>query len=158
MKEKEVKIELPEEIYTLINWHEDGLPGVGVLNSSLKDFEHQYIFSWHLTVVIYFEELIENGMPSIEEREIVDPFGDKLEKDIKAGGNALFLIRETWNGTRSLIWRVYDPEIADQHLKNINKYNQYPRQFNWHMSQDLNWEKAQWHFDQLENNNQDKVH
>ena len=88
-------------------------------------------------------------MPSIEEREIVDPFGDKLEEDIKAGGNALFLIRETWNATRRLVWRVYDPEIADQHLKYIVENQRYPRQFDWRMVQDPEWKEAQWYFDQL---------
>jgi hypothetical protein len=149
LKENEVRIELPEDSYTLLEWREDDLPCIGMLNSGLKNFEHKNIFSWHLSVIIDFEELIDNGMPSIEEREIVDPFGDKLEEDIKAGGNALFLIRETWNATRRLVWRVYDPEIADQHLKYIVENQRYPRQFDWRMVQDPEWKEAQWYFDQL---------
>ncbi len=78
LKDNEVRIELPEESYTLLDWKEENLPCIGVLNTGLKYFEHKNIFSWHLSVIIDFEELIDNGMPSIEEREIVDPFGDKL--------------------------------------------------------------------------------
>lgn len=80
-----------------------------MLNSGLKDFEHKSIFSWHLSVIIDFKDIVENGMPLREEREIVDPFCDRLDEEIKAGGNALFLVRETWNKTRRLVWRVYDP-------------------------------------------------
>lgn len=149
LKDNEVRIELPEESYTLLEWKEGDLPCVGMLNSALKYFEHKNVFSWHLSVIIDFEEVIDKGMPSIEEREIVDPFGDKLEEDIKAGGNALFLIRETWNGTRRLVWRIYDPEIADQHLKYIVENNRYPRQFDWRMVQDPEWKEAQWYFEQI---------
>lgn len=66
-------------------------------------------------MIIDFEEseVVENGMPSEYERTIVDPFCKKLDEEVKAGGNALFLVRETWNKTRRLVWMVYDPEIAN---------------------------------------------
>ena len=149
LEDNEVRIVLPEESYTLMEWKQDKLPCIGMLNSSLKEFEHKNIFPWHLSVIINFEELIDNGMPSEEEREIVDPFGDALEDDIKAGGNALFLIRETWNGTRRLVWRVYDPDIAHQHLQFIVDNHRYPRQFDWHMEEDTAWKEAEWYFQQL---------
>lgn len=145
----EYRVVIPEEFYTLLEWKEEELPCIATLNSALKDFEPKIVFSWHLSVIIDFEELIENGMPSEEEREIVDPFCDKLDEEIKAGGNALFLIRETWNKTRRLVWRVYDPEIAHQHLQYILEYKQYPRQFDYHMDQDKDWKQAKWYFDQL---------
>ncbi|WP_207389234.1 DUF695 domain-containing protein [Marinobacter halodurans] len=132
-----------------MEWKEDGLPCIGMLNSALKDFQHKNIFGWHLSVIIDFEELIENGMPSEEERDIVDPFCDQLDEEIKAGGNALFLVRETWNKTRRLVWRVYDPEIAHQHLQYIADYHRYPRPFDWRMEQDLEWDQAAWYFEQL---------
>jgi len=150
LKEGEVRVVLPEESYTLMEWKEDGLPCIGMLNSSLKDFQHRNIFGWHLSVIIDFEDLIENGMPSEEERKIIDPFCDQLDDEIKAGGNALFLIRETWNKTRRLVWRVYDPEIANQHLQYIVEHHRHPRPFDWHMEQDLEWEQAAWYFKQLE--------
>ena len=120
-----------------------------MVNTSLKDFEPKEVFGWHLSLIIDFEELIENGMPSEDERLIVDPFCDKLDEEIKAGGNALFLLRETWNKTRRLVWRVYDPEIADQHLKYILEYKQYPREFDYYMEQDLNWDNANWYLNEI---------
>jgi hypothetical protein len=149
LKENEVRIVLPEESYTLMDWKEDGLPCVAMLNSALIDFEHKKIFSWHLSVIIDFEDLIDNGMPSEEEREIVDPFCDKLDEEIKAGGNALFLIRETWNKTRRLVWRVYDPEIANQHLQYIIEHHKHPRPFDYRMEQDVSWEQADRYFNLL---------
>ena len=79
----------------------------------------------------------------------VDPFCNQLEKEIKAGGNALFLVRETWNRTRRLVWRVYDPDIAQQHLQYIVNHHLHPRPFDWSMEQDPAWEHAQWYFEQL---------
>ena len=149
LKENEVRVVIPEEKFGILEWKEEDLPCIGVLNSALKDFEPKKIFSWHLSVIIDYEELIEKGMPSQEERDIVDPFCDKIDEEIKAGGNALFLIRETWNGTRRMVWRVYDPEIADAHLKYILEHHRYPRQFDYHMAQDIEWEQAEWYFNQI---------
>jgi len=148
LKENDVRVVLPEEVYSVGEWEEEGLPCVAVLNTSLKNFEPKEIFSWHLSVIIDFEELVENGMPSQDERDIVDPFCDKLDEEIKAGGNALFLVRETWNATRRLVWRVYDPEIAHQHLQYLVDHHRHPRPFDWHMEQDIEWEKAKWYLNQ----------
>lgn len=149
LKENEIRVVLPEEQYVVGEWKEEDLPCVAVLNSALKEFEPKEIFSWHLSLVIDFEDLIEKGMPSQEERDVVDPFCDKLDEEIKAGGNALFLVRETWNATRRMVWRVYDPEIAHQHLQYIVDHHRHPRPFDWHMEQDIKWEKAKCYLDQV---------
>ncbi len=150
LQEKEVRVVIPKEEFGILEWEDEGLPCICVLNSALRDFEPKRVFSWHLSLIIDFEELIENGMPSQEERDIVDPFCAKLDTEIKAGGNALFLLRETWNRTRRMAWRVYDPEIADSHLKYILEYHCYPRQFDYHMTQDLDWKQAEWYLSQIE--------
>ena len=149
LKENEVRVVLPEESYTLLEWKQDELPCIGMLNSALSNFEHKKIFGWHLSVIIDFEDVVDNGMPSEEEREVVDPFCDQLDEEIKAGGNALFFVRETWNKTRRLVWRVYDPEIAHQHLQYIVDNHKHPRPFDWHMEQDINWDQAKWYLEQI---------
>lgn len=145
LKENEVRIVLPEEEFTLIKFKEDNLPCIATVNSGLKDFEHKDIFRWHLSVIIDFKEIVENGMPSEEEREIVDPFCDQLDDEIKAGGNALFLVRETWNKTRRLVWMVYDPEIAHQHLQYIIEHHKHPRPFDYRMEEDIDWKQPEWY-------------
>ncbi|MEZ8048918.1 MULTISPECIES: DUF695 domain-containing protein [Vibrio] len=149
LKENEIRVVIPEEEYGILEWKEEGLPCIGVLNSALKNFEPKKIFSWHLSLIIDYKELVDNGMPSQEERDIVDPFCDQLDEEIKAGGNALFLVRETWNGTRRMVWRVYDPEIANQHLQYLLEHYKYPREFDYHMEQDMEWEQAKWYFEQI---------
>lgn len=148
-KQEQVRIVLPEESFGVLDWKKDDLPCVAVVNGSLKHFEHKAIFCWHLSVILNFDELINNGMPSEREREIVDPFCEQLDAEIKAGGNALFLVRETWNATRRLVWRVYDPEIAHQHLNYLVEHHRCPRPFDWHMEQDMTWEKADWYLQQI---------
>lgn len=145
LKENEVRIVLPEESYTLIEFYQDDFPCIAMINSGLVGFEHKDIFRWHLSVIIDFEEMIENGMPSDEERKIVDPFCDQLDKEIKAGGNALFLVRETWNKTRRLVWMVYDPEIAHHHLQYIIEHHRHPRPFDYRMEEDIEWQQPEWY-------------
>ena len=99
--------------------------------------------------MIDLNELIEKGMPSIAEVEILDEFGDKLDQIIKGENkekpNALFLARITWNGTREIIWRVYDPEIADSQLKTLIDSDSSPREFDYRIDPDEKWELAKWH-------------
>jgi len=147
LKENEVRIVHPEESYTLLQYENEDLPCVATVNSSLVDFQHKEIFKWHLSVIIDFEDLIDNGMPSESEREIVEPFSDRLNEEIKAGGNALFLVRETWNKTRRLVWMVYDAEIAHLHLQYIIDYQKHPRPFDYRMEEDAEWKRAKWYLD-----------
>lgn len=146
LKENEVRIVLPEESWTLINYKLDDLPCIAMVNSGLMDFEHGEIFRWHLSLIIDFEDIVENGMPSQEERDIVDPFCDQLDEEIKAGGNALFLVRETWNKTRRLVWMVYDAEIAHQHLQYIIDNHRHPRPFDYRMEVDSEWQQPEIYF------------
>lgn len=148
LKDDEVRIVLPEESYTLIEYKQDDLPCVAAVNSAIVEFEHRDIFTWHLSVIIDFDEseIVENGMPSEYEGSTVDPFCDKLDEEIKAGGNALFLVRETWNKTRRLVWMVYDPEIANEHLQYIIEHQRHPRPFDYRMEQDPEWKQPEWYF------------
>lgn len=152
----EVRIVLPEESYTLIEYKNDDLPCVAMVNTGLMDFQHRDVFRWHLSVIIDFDEdeIVDNGMPSEFEREIVDPFCEKLGEEIKAGGNALFLVRETWNKTRRLVWMVYDPEIANEHLQYIIDQQRHPRPFDYRMEQDPEWKQPEWYFGAIETGHQ----
>src|SRR4051812_22891484 len=109
----EFPVFFPQEKFYPINFPQNGMPGVALVNRGLKKLEPKIVFQWHLSVMVQFSALIENGMPSQAERDVVDPFGDMLDERIKGEEkkpNALLLARITWNATRELIWRVYDPE------------------------------------------------
>jgi hypothetical protein len=143
------RVIIPEENYQLIEFRQEDLPGIGVINEALCDFEPKVVFAWHLSLMIDFEDLIENGMPSKAEREVVDPFGDSLDAVFKGDDpekpNALFLARITWNRTRELIFRVYDPKPPHEYLSRMIAEKNHPRQFDYRIDDDPEWKLAQWH-------------
>ena len=133
----------------MLNFNTERLPGVAVVNKSLAEFEPKEVFVWHCSVMIQCEELIENGMPSREEVEILDKFGDflddKMKGDDKEKPNGLFLARITWNETRELIWRIFDPEIANDFLTDLSERKDHPRNFDYRIEEDEDWELTEWH-------------
>ncbi|HEV8507498.1 MAG TPA: DUF695 domain-containing protein [Chitinophagaceae bacterium] len=142
-------VRVPDEQYQILNFRQDNLPGIAVINSALKTFEPRIVFNWHLSIMFELEDMIDNGMPSEKERVIIDPYGDVLDNNIKGPikekPNALFLARITWNSTRELIWRVYDPEIVHMYLQQIIFENSSPRQFNYRLDPDDEWKLTEWH-------------
>ena len=143
------KVVIPDEKPRIIEFIQDNSPGIAYVNRSLVDFEPKEVFSWHLSIIVEIQDIVENGMPSTKERELLDKFGETLDKNIKGADkqkpNALFLARITWNKTRELIWRVYDPEIADEYLKQIFSDNSCPRPFDYRIDPDKDWKLAEWH-------------
>lgn len=146
---KEFKVLIPDEHYSVLNFRQEDLPGVAVVNSALRDFEPKEVFAWHLSIMIDLTDLVDNGMPSKNEVEIIDNYGDFLDDKIKGEDkekpNALFLARITWNGTRELIWRVYDPEIADKFLKDLIADGNQVREFDYRIDHDEEWKLTEWH-------------
>lgn len=143
------KVLIPDEFYSLLNFEQDDLPGVAVVNTALREFEPKIVFAWHLSIMIDLDDLINNGMPSKSEVKVIDKYGDYLDNEIKGPNkekpNALFLARITWNKTRELIWRVYYPEISNSFLQEIITANSSSRQFDYRIDPDNKWELAKWH-------------
>jgi hypothetical protein len=146
--EKQFRVVIPDAKYSIIEFVQDGFPGVGFINISLRDFEPKAVFAWHLSIMINFEDLIKNGMPSKEERNVIDEFESEINLLLKGPEankpNAIFLGRITWNETRELMWRIYNPEAASQILQTIIDQNQSPREFDYRMDQDPKWEPTEW--------------
>lgn len=70
----EFQVSIPQEHYDLLNFTTDDLPGIAVVNSALKTFEPKEVFAWHLSVTLHLNELVEKGMPSRSEVEVIDAF------------------------------------------------------------------------------------
>ena len=149
LNSNEVRVIFPEEVFSTMEFTQQNKPGIGVVTSSLKEFKQRDIFPWHLSVVLYYDDLIENGMPSIKERQETDQFCNHLEELLKGEDsnkpNGLFLGRFTWNATRELIWKIHNPEIADQEMKKIIDTEDHPRPFDYKMDPDPKWELSKWH-------------
>jgi hypothetical protein len=149
MSESEYQVQIPDEYYVAINFQRDGLPGVGVVNLALRDFEPKAVLSWHLSLIISCVDLIGNGKPSRSEVALLYEFGDKLDATFKGSDqekpNALFLGRITWQFTRELLYRVFEPEPIDPTLKTIIDSKDHPRWFDYRISHDRDWKLAEWY-------------
>ena len=148
-EEKEFRVIIPKEEYQIIEFKQDDFTGIGVINLSLVEFEPKEVFSWHCSIMIDFENFIENGMPTNEDVLKAEKFEDFLDENIKGENkekpNALFLGRITWNETRELIWRVFEPEITNDFLTKIIEEENYPFQFDYKIENDTEWKLAEWH-------------
>ena len=82
------RVNIPEESFSIVTFQQDDLPGVAVINTALREFEPKAVFGWHLSLMLQLEDLIENGMPSQSERDIVDRFGDTLDDALKGKDTA----------------------------------------------------------------------
>lgn len=149
---EQVRIDLPEDHYTLFNATRDELPEVICVNDALLSFAHTNIFQWHLRVRIDAKELAENGMPTPKESELLFEIGDRIEEVVLGGRtafgsrNAIFLARSTWNELRELYYCVHDPEITHAALQALIESGSRKRYWEYNMSHDPEWTEAGWIF------------
>jgi len=146
---------IPEENYSIFNSSKDDLPAIIILNSSLVNFEPKEVFSWNLSIVLRFNELSDNGMPTKNETDLIESFEKNLDEKLKINTkkpNALFLARITWNGTREYLYRIHDPKMANKYLQNIIDKKIYPRDFEFRMEDDKEWEQNEYFLNLLKNN------
>ncbi len=151
---KEFRVIIPDENYQILKFNQDELPGIAVINKSLVNFEPKEVFNWHCSVMVHFNQLIENGMPDLTDRTTVEEFEDWLDDEIKGENkekpNALFLGRITWNKTRELIWRIYQPEVTNTILNKLIETKDYELPFDYRIDQDNEWKLAKWHLESCE--------
>ena len=142
---KEYRVIIPEEIHTVVEFKQNDLPGIAIINSALVEFEPKVVFAWHLSIMIEAQELGENNMPTPDEQKTLYQFEDEMVPSIKANGNAVFLGRVTNDGRRELVYRIYDPEPVNEYLQGLISSKTHLRPFDYRIDPDENWEKAQWH-------------
>jgi uncharacterized protein DUF695 len=138
-------IRISEEVHTLIEFRQQGLPGFAIVNTALRAFEPKLAFPWHLSLLIQCVDLVDNRLPSPDEQQALYQFEDRLDPLIKANGNALFLARVTHDSLRELIWRVHDPEGANSIIQDVLRTKDYPREFHYRMDEDREWQKTGWY-------------
>ena len=149
---QQIRIDLPEDHYTLFDATRDGLPEIICVNDALLHFAHPEVFAWHLRVRIAAKDLGDNGMPTPQESEQLFASGDRIEEVILAGRtpqgarNAIFLARSTWNELRELYYCIHDPEIAHTALQSLLSSGRPERHWNYRMSHDPEWTEAGWIF------------
>lgn len=153
-KSSEYRITIPKEHYVLVHSSRYGMPAILVINSNLRFFKEKSVFGWTCQIVVYFNELADNGMPTHEESTIVLDFFDKLNALIKGDEshpNALFLSRCINDGALNAIWQVNDPKITNQQLQNIIDNKSYPRDFDFRIEYDGDWMGVDWFLQDFDN-------
>jgi len=141
---EEYGVIIPDEVFRIVRWFEDDLPAICVVNQSLDNFEPKTVFAWHLSIVIDCKNLANNGMPTPNEKDILDRISKHFDENIKVDSNALFLARITWNGAQELLYRVCNPEITNDFLVNISNSNKNIREFEFRIDHDRDWKLAEY--------------
>ena len=144
----EYNVVIPDEVHTLMEFSSDDLPGIAVVNTSLVEFEPKEAFNWHLQISVPYDDVVDNGMPSSDEQQLLYAFEDWIDPIIKSDRNVLFLARVTFDGYRDLHYRVYEPEITNNTLQEIINSKNYSRDFEFEIEYDEDWEKADWYLSQ----------
>lgn len=148
----QVEISIPDEAEELFNVRRDGLPEVIAINAGLLSFPHHSIFPWYLCITLEAQDLIDNGMPSPRESDLLFEMVDELSLTVMDGRtmsgsvNALFLARSTWNGKRELYYYVHDPEVAHGKLQQALNSKTWCREWSYRMEFDKKWENASYIF------------
>lgn len=143
----QIKVGIPKDYYALVKSNIDGKPAITVVNTALREFKAKDVFAWTLTLTMELKSADESGMPTSDESKLVIDYLERLSEQIKGDANhpnALFLARETWDGTCQMIWQIYDPKTVDKILKEIIDDKSHPRPFEYIMEYDPKWEKVAW--------------
>ncbi|MEH2541089.1 MULTISPECIES: DUF695 domain-containing protein [unclassified Bradyrhizobium] len=136
---------IPTEVHTLLEFRQRDRPGFAIVNTALREFERRAAFSWHLSVLICCDDLVENWLPSPDEQKVLYEFEDRLASLITADSNALFLARVTLDARREIIWRVHEPEAPHSALSELLASKNYPREFDYRIESDPEWRKTEWY-------------
>lgn len=134
---------IPKPYYTLINTSIGSDPAVVVVNSALRTFQDREAFPWHLRISIECKFLAALGMPTSEEVDALNHLEEIIATPIQEKGNAIFLARVTARGQRLLIYRVHDPEVANESLQSLISSAEQVREWDYQMEQDSGWNLAQ---------------
>jgi hypothetical protein len=136
----EFRVVVPQPTFRVVEFQQEELPGIAVINEQLAAFEPKIVFAWHLSVMVQLQDLALFGMPTQQEREVLDAFGSILDGafcgDDREKPNALFLARITWNETREIIYRVYNPEPINDYLAGLIEMKSYARPFDFRIDHD----------------------
>ncbi len=123
----------------------DGKDEIILVNEALLSFVHTSIFPWYLSITLNAKEVVDNGMPSASENELLFAIGDVIEETVlsnltETGAiNAQFLSRSTRDGVRELSFYVHDPKIMRTAIEALVVSRPWERAWNYQMAHDPQW-------------------
>jgi len=89
-------------------------------------------------------------MPTKEEVEALARLEEKIAPALEVEHNAIFLARITARGERVLLYRVHDPEKADEALQLLISTPDTVREWEYQMEYDVGWMLAKPELDLLQ--------
>ncbi|WP_020569335.1 DUF695 domain-containing protein [Neolewinella persica] len=148
---RKLRVILPEEAYTGVEFIQDQFLGIASINTSLVGFNSKEVFRWHLSILFDLQNTNAAKLPTDKEIKVLDKIEDEYHNLVigpsKKKPNGLFLARIFWNNTAELIWRVYSPEEIHVKLSGILKDENYTHPFDYRIDDDKEWKLAEWHLD-----------
>lgn len=138
------KFVVPTPSYTVIQREDEGAQVYAAVNTTLASLsgEQRTLFGWQLSLILDLETEDEQGLTLDHEAKAIEPFCQQLDTELRLDGNAVPLARITWKKTRELLFRVYNPAIADEHVKKIIESESNPRPFSYTIDPDEHWKMA----------------
>jgi Family of unknown function (DUF695) len=128
-----------EDKWTILEAEWEGLPAVVAVDASLDDARRSKIRPWHLSIIMRCQDCGPKKLPSAAEVAVLDTEERDFEQRLCADGNARLLARVTWNGTRQFLYRVKDPELANDALQDKITKRAHARPFDYRMERDDAW-------------------
>lgn len=138
-----------DEIFTIVEFEQNGLPGIASVNNCLKNLTGNRELKWHLSVLIQCSNVTNRGLPSKNEQKVLYEIEATLDPYIKADNGGVFLACVTHNALRELIWRVRNPEEANAAMQHIIQSRTTQRPLNYRIDDDPSWTRAAWYLDNI---------
>ena len=138
------KFVVPTPSFTVIQREDEGAQVYAAVNTSLAglEVEQRKLFAWQLSLILDLETEDEQGLTLEHEAKVIEPFCQQVDSDLRLGGNAVPLARITWKKTRELLFRVYNPAVADELIKKLIDSESNPRPFSYTIDPDNSWKLA----------------
>lgn len=149
----EYNIKIPDDFFSVFKFLQEEKLGIAAINTGLRGFKSKIVFGWHLSLMLHFDNVKEDGLPNDSDHKKVEIFEDELSDLLnpeKRKPNGVFLGRITWNRTAELIWRIHDPEGANNIVQDVLRKKLYPFPFDYRMDPDADWNLASWHLEERE--------
>lgn len=146
------KFVVPTPSFTVIQREDEGAQVYAAVNTTLATLtlEQRALFGWQLSLILDLETEDEQGLTLEHEAKTIEPFCQQVDSDLRIEGNAVPLARITWKKTRELLFRVYNPAIADEQIKKLIDSESNPRPFSYTIDPDNTWKMADDYLKQFE--------
>jgi hypothetical protein len=131
---------------------DEGAQVYAAVNTTLAglETEQKQLFSWQLSLILDLESEDEQGLTLDDEAKAIEPFCQHVDSELRLNGNAIPLARITWKKTRELLFRVYNPAIADEQIQKLIESESNPRPFSYTIDPDEPWKMADDYLTQFE--------